>query len=104
MLHVYVNYPNSRIRLHGNGQCASIGQSNKPGQRWVQINPSTIVAELQRFRSGEYRFQSSAAANDMWLEVDFGDQDFERLVIDYLHRLLGTRYERLANADVDVHC
>jgi len=36
--------------------------------------------------------------NDVWLEIDFQDEAFERSVGEYIVRLLGKRYKPLADA------
>ena len=104
MLNAYLNYPNSRVTIHRDPACGMIQPTAKANQRRIRIEPSTVVAELKRFREREFRFQSTSELNDMWLEIDFGDLEFETLVADYIRRVLGQRYKRFADAETTVHC
>ena len=96
----YVNYPNPKVRVHQDASCGEIQKMAKPGQRLVKINTASISAELQRFATKGYTFAANPAGNDMWIEADFGDTDFEA----YVHRLIGKHYPPLAKVAVDQHC
>ena len=104
MLTVYVNYPNPHLTIHHDPNCNSIQAMQKQGQRKRKIDGESISSELQAFRKGEYRFASKQAINDMWIEVDFQDEEFETAVVAYVHRLLAQRYRPFSNALVKVHC
>jgi hypothetical protein len=56
------------------------------------VRPASITDELGRFKSGDHRFASQAELNDMWLDIDFSDTDFEVAVARHVHRLLSGRY------------
>jgi len=45
-----------------------------------------------------------SGSNDMWIEIDFGDTAFEDIVLDYVHRLIGRDYSRLAKVVRSTHC
>ena len=104
MTKAYLNYPNPHITLHRNPLCGAVQQMGKSGQRYVRIDTLTISGELQRFQSKHYSFAAHAGANDMWIEVDFADADFERALIDYIRRLLGRHYSPFGGAPVSTHC
>ncbi len=104
MLKVYVNYPNPKVSVHHNPSCGAIQKRGKPDQRLVRINPRTISAELERFSSKGYTFAANPVGNDMWLEIDFSDADFEAAVLGYVHRLIGRHYSPLATVEVENHC
>ena len=103
MLKVYVNYPNKEVCAHHKAYCEQIQKMKKPDQRLVRIDPSNISAELQRFSKKQYTFAANAAENDMWLELDFADADFEFAVLAYVHRLIGRYYTRLAAVGIEKH-
>ena len=104
MLSVYLNYPVSKISAHHDPDCRHIRPTDKPGQRVVRIDLGNLSAELQKFRDKEYPFTSTAGLNDMWLEIDFQDRDFEEAVVRFVQQLLGEHYKRFAEASMTIHC
>lgn len=104
MLHAYLNYPNSRASVHGDSSCGHLQQMGKKGQRVLRLDLATVGAELNRFASGQHRFASTASHNDMWLEIQFEDPDFEIAVVRYVHRLLGHHYRPFGGAVLEQHC
>ena len=104
MLSAYINYPNAQVTVHRDGSCASVRQRNKEGQRTVRLNIRTLSSELGKFSDKAYRFASEADLNDMWLDVDFNDETFERSVVDYVRSLLGQHYKPFAGVKVSGHC
>jgi len=92
------------VSTHGNTACARVQQGQKAGQRRLAINPATFAAEHGRLASAAYDFGSTAAVNDMWLEIDFGDRDFELAIVAFIQRLLGARYAPLGRAQIERHC
>jgi hypothetical protein len=103
MLKVYVNYPNPKLTVHQNPSCGAIQKMAKSGQRLVRIDAAAISAELQRFMGKGYTFAANPAENDMWLEVEFADAQFEAAVVAFVHRLIGGQYPPLARAIVHTH-
>jgi hypothetical protein len=104
MIRAYLNYPNSKVRLHNDPKCGHIQQMHKAGQRVVAINLSSLSAELARFAQQQHDFGSTAGRNDMWLEVDLGDDGLERSVVGYAHRALAKRYQPFAAATLETDC
>lgn len=104
MLKAYVNYPNPKVSVHHDPSCGAIRKMAKPSQRLVRIDAGSISAELQRFRAKGYTFAANPAGNDMWVEADFADPDFEAAVIAYVHRLIGRHYSPLARVAIEKHC
>ena len=104
MLRAYVNYPNAQVTIHREGSCASVRQRNKEGQRTVRLNIRALSSELGKFSDKAYRFASEADLNDMWLELDFKDEKFERAVFEYLRLLLAQHYKPFAGVKVSEHC
>jgi hypothetical protein len=104
MLSVYLNYPVSKVSAHHDPDCRHVRAKEKPEQRVVRINIENLSTELQKFRDKQYPFTSTAQLNDMWLEIDLQDRDFEDAVAHYVQRLLGSHYKPFADALVAVHC
>jgi hypothetical protein len=104
MLMVYLNYPMSRVSVHHDPNCSTIRVMNKPNQRICRINARSISAELENFKQKRYRFQATAELNDMWLEIDFTDEEFEMDVLRRIHRLLGQHYKPFRDCRIEVHC
>jgi hypothetical protein len=104
MLSVYINYPNPKVSVHHDPSCGAIQKMGKQDQRHIRIDQKTISAELGRFAAKEHTFASNPEGNDMWLEIDFGDANFEAAVLNYVHRLIGQHYSPLAGVAVQNHC
>jgi hypothetical protein len=104
MINVYLNYPNSAATLHQTKDCPRIQQHHSVNQRIVKINPETIQTELEKFMNGEVPFRAEASANDMWLEIDFDDLEFEIETAKFVLRQLGKRYAAFDSLTPDIHC
>lgn len=98
MTAVYINYPNPHFSVK-HGKTAAAGfKHDKPSRRMVTIDRTTFAEAMSPFINGEFRFAAEADLNDVWLEIDFGDHEFELAIVKYVQRLLGSRYKPLANA------
>jgi len=104
VLSAYLNYPNKRVSVHGNRRCGHIPQVHQSGQRRVQLEPRTIGSQLRRFIESTHSFAAQAKKNDMWVYIDFLGDPFEEQLVQYIHRLLGTRYKRFRDARLERHC
>jgi ATP-dependent exoDNAse (exonuclease V) beta subunit len=104
MLKAYINYPNPHVTAHYDPNCANVQAQRKTNQRYCRINPATITTELANFRTQKYTFASYAEKNDMWLEINFQDQDFELAVLEHVCRMLGRHYRPLAGLKPSRHC
>lgn len=103
MLSAYINYPNAHVSIHSAADCTTIQQQRKADQRLVRLNPRSLSGELLKFES-EYRFASEQRLNDMWLELDFGDAEFERALVEHIRKCLARRYTPLSRVNVSAHC
>jgi hypothetical protein len=104
MLTAYINYPNPHITAHFNPNCGNIRSHRKTNQRYIRLNTATISAELSKFQTKAYRFAADQQHNDIWLEIDFQDRDFELSVLDYIGKCLGKYYKPFQNIQPKVHC
>ena len=103
MITVYFNYPMKKIKVHCNPSCSSIQKNQKKSQRRISISLQNLSVELQKFGQGKYSFASKAENNDMWVEVNCQDEQFERAILSYIHRLLGKRYKPFADIKLTEH-
>jgi hypothetical protein len=104
MMKAYLNHPNSKVRAHYDLSCRQFQKMAKSNQRLVRINAGSISAELQRFIMQQHNFAPNADENDMWIELDFADAEFELALLGYLLQLVGNRYKRLAAITIERHC
>lgn len=104
MTKAYVNYPNPKFRIHRNPSCTYVGRMEKPEQRHIRIDTDSASTELRRFANNQHIFSSNAESNDMWLDIEFEDADFEMSVLKYVCRLIGKHYAPLAGVKPTIHC
>jgi hypothetical protein len=105
MMKVYVNYTDPKFSIHRNPLCAEVCKMKKTGQRHIRIDINTISVELGCFANKEYTFNSNDGPNnDMWLDIEFDDADFEISVLEYVRRLIGKHYTPLGKAELKTHC
>lgn len=106
MLHVYLYYPDPKISTHSNSECNEIQKMGKSDQRTHPINRDTISEQLRMIHAHErpYQFSSYSELNDMWLQVDFQDAEFEEAVVHHIHRLISQHYKPFGRVSVIPHC
>ena len=103
MLQAYLNYPNSRVTVHGESTCEEIEKMEKLGQRRVYIDRNSLEGEVARFRAA-HGFASTAPLNDMWVTVDLGNLLEEQRVLDRIVAILAGRYAPFGRAVPSRHC
>ncbi len=104
MLKAYINYPNPHVTAHFDPGCGNIQSQQKLDQRYIRVNIRTLSEELENFRDKQYPFASNPERNDMWLEIDLDDREFELAVLDYICRLLGMHYGPSKGVKPAIHC
>ncbi len=98
MTSVYINYPNPHFSIEHGVTSLSRIRHEKDDRRLVTFTPHTLSSALLPFINAEVQFGASQAVNDMWLDLDFGNQEFEIALVKYIQTLLGRRYRPLADA------
>lgn len=93
MINVYINYPNAHMTIHRESDCNSIRMNEKEGQRIVQIHRKNLSKVIKRFRKQEYKFAAHKEKNDLWMQIDFENYEFELAVAKYLFSILQTFYK-----------
>ena len=101
---VYVNYPDRKFSIHRDPLCREVRKRRKPGQRHIRIDVNSGSTELGRFANKKHTFSSNSGANDMWLDIEFDDADFEKSVLKYVRQLIGKHYAPLGKAKLTTHC
>jgi hypothetical protein len=104
MLHVYLNYPNFSANMHHRDDCRSVRPADKPDQRIARINRETLSAELMKFADKDYKFAAFPERNDMWLDIDLEDVEFEEAVAAYILRLVSRHYTPFRGIPLRAHC
>jgi len=104
MLRVYLNYPNGRVCVHTDPSCSRVKVMGKGGQRCIRVDVGSFSREVGAFVEGGHRFASQLELNDMWVEVDFGDEGFEWAVVEYICGQLGERYKPFRGVRIERHC
>lgn len=103
MLMAYINYPNPHVTAHYDLSCGNIQSQNKPNQRYQKINLGTLSSELLKFKTKQHRF-GTHPYNDMWVEIDFQDRNFELSVLVFICGLLEKNYGRFKKLKPNIHC
>jgi hypothetical protein len=89
MIAVYNNYPRKRCCIHLKSSVEENRKFSKNEQRIISITKDTISMELNEFMKKRYIFRSAALYNDMWLEIDFDDRNFEIAIARHIIKILG---------------
>ena len=90
MLQTYLNYPNSRVSVHGDATCREIEKMRNPEQRHMNIDQGSVELELARFK-GTHDFASTAPLNDMWVTVDLASLHEEQRILERIKAALDAR-------------
>ena len=104
MTNAYFNYPKPHVTLHTDQFCNEIGKNKKHKQRCIPITPASISSSIQQLNSNSFRFVADSSRNDLWLSVNFSDQEFENAVIEYILRQFASRYTPFQGVTPKRHC
>lgn len=101
----YINYPNPHIQIHHNDSCPMFQVQRKADQRVVPVTVQTLERVLTEFIQRQHGFSSTAATNDMWLNIDLTSEEQEEGFVYVVQALLGIRYRPFSSPSVvSVHC
>lgn len=103
MLKAYLNYPEPHVTAHFDLGCGKIQSQNKENQRYCIINIENLSANLKKFKTKEYRF-GTKPYNDMWVEIDLQNRNFELAILEYICGLLEKNYQRFKYLNTNIHC
>jgi hypothetical protein len=103
MIFVYINYPNPHFEIHKQG-CGQIQMHQRENQRFYQLDS---IKEMQLFLDKlihrKFRFAAQAGLNDMWIEINLGDEKLNESLVYVIRAIIGQRYTPLANALIESH-
>ena len=102
MTSAYINYPNPHVTIHHESSCPQIQKMRKVNQRRIVLSRRSFDEGLRELHA--LKLRAEEVYNDVWLAIDFGDQEFEDAVVRYTSGVLGKRYSPLSNCRIAVHC
>jgi len=104
MINVYVYYPNPHLTIYTKRTCNDIGKMKKPGQRTEKVTTASFSTVVPMLVSNKFQFGATAPKNDLWLEVDFDDEEFEKAFARYVLQQFAKRYRPFNGAHAKTHC
>ena len=104
MIKAYINYPNPHMSIHKNPDCQMIQKNHAPNQRIFKIDIHSFANVLMDFVDEKFVFRTEKGFNDIWLEIDFKNSEFEIAIARYILNLLGNRYSPLRSINPEIHC
>jgi len=102
MIRASLNYPNPHVCTHGDPQCGQFGVHQKPEQRHVRLDLPTLSSGLETLIG--LQFGSRSEINDVWVEADLDDLEFERASVAFGVRPLAQRYSPFGGLAIETHC
>ena len=70
----------------------------KSNRRMIRISTDSFSDAMRPFLVGEVPFAFTSELNDLWLDLDFDDLEFEKSLAEHIQRLLARRYSPLKSA------
>jgi hypothetical protein len=100
MTSIYIDYPMREFCIRTGVSSAERFRHDKPNRRVVRLTSETFSQEIKPFLDRQVAFAASAELNDLWLDLHFGDEEFEKSVGLFVKRILGQRYRPIAEAQI----
>jgi hypothetical protein len=104
MIYASIDYPASQVTIHRDPGCRYIEKRPGARRRGLRLDVNSFSTEIRRLAQGEYPMGKGPSVDTLWLEVEFGDEDFELATVLYVKRLLGRQYRSIETARVTVDC
>jgi hypothetical protein len=92
MIWVYVNYPNTHIKIHRSAACPEIQEQHKQNERRIRVQSSTLAPVLTDFIENKYRLAATKGLNGFWLDISLGSHQQEDGLAHVIHALLCRKY------------
>ena len=70
----------------------------------IEAAPTTADELLELAKEVTDPSKNRWGANDMWVDIDFSDVEFEAAVAEYIKRLLSQRYPGWGGSEIEWHC
>ena len=100
---VYINRPEPKFSIHCRSDCGEIKKTKKVNQRQITIDDQSLRGILKDFLDDKYRFSSTSANNDMWINVNLRSYEHSKSLVYILQAILGSKYQPLADAPIKEH-
>ena len=98
MTSIYIDYPIPSFTPKHGVPAEARRVHHKENQRVIKIDARNFSSEIQPFILKQMKFESKAGLSDLYVEIDFDDEQFEMETGKFIQRLLGQRYKPLADA------
>ena len=99
MTSIYIDYPDPHFAARVGVTAAERFRHGDIQRRVIRITPQTFSEDVRPFLVREVPFGASSGLNDLYLELDFDNVEFEAAIGKYLQAILGERYRPLATAE-----
>lgn len=93
MIAVYYNYPNSGFTIHEGQTVEESRVHSKPKPRIIHVTLKNLSKVVTRVTNPDFKFAAKQEENDLWMEINFGDLEFEKAFAEFILRQLGKRYK-----------
>jgi hypothetical protein len=100
----YFNYPNGKVKIHGDGSCPNIRQHRKPDQHVMTVRHDNVGAILTDFIQGNVPFEPKSDRNDLWLSVRLSSNEQTLGLVHVIQAILSNRYTPFERIAVETHC
>ena len=99
MTSVYINYPMPHFSIKYGVPISRRQRRGVDGQRVEYLNRENVQEFLGRCRQERIDFRAEKGFDDIWLELDLGNEVEEAKVLKEIQELLGARYKPLLTAE-----
>ncbi len=98
MTSVYINYPMPHFSVKVGVSVEARRKQRGKEQRVVYLDATSLPAFLGQCRQERVDFRCESGLNDLWMEIDLGEEGEEEYAIKEIQALLGARYRPLRDA------
>jgi hypothetical protein len=102
MIYARIDYPTSHITIHRDPGCRHVAVGTSVHRRKIRLDANTFSTEVKKVSNGDYWLGSGGGLDILWLQVAFGDQEFELAVVRFVQRILARRYKPIREAKGEV--
>lgn len=102
MTSVYIDYPEKKFHVQHGRTASSRFKHEKVNRRVMHLDLANLSDQLKVIVDNEMPFAANEQNNDLWLDIDLGDTEFELSVARFIHFHLGKRYRPIREADFRV--
>ena len=106
MMALYLFYPTDIATIHKNPNCNLVQMRNKQNQRAIHIDIENLLSTLNDFKKNCYPLGGKVSNNDLWMSIDFGNEEFEEVVLKFIISICQKNLKRNKNKwnTINIHC